>query len=127
MFWFPSVPRPTVLVFCALGKGAGAYLVFLSGDRFRQTKLFTKVMRLLRLEALWLALSDWMERVMQRFGFFGFIALMSIPAMPMRSAIYSVSLLKINGAKFAIGVMAGTIVRNSLVYMGYISLKTILS
>ena len=127
MFWFPAVSRPTVLIVCALGKGTGAYLVFLSGDRFRQTKFFNKVMESLHVQRVWDRLSNWMERIMQRYGFFGFVGLMSIPGMPMRSAIYSVSLLNINGPKFAIGVMVGTIVRNSLVYLGYVSLRTILT
>ena len=125
MFLFPRLHRVTVLLICALGKGCGAALVFATGDRFRQTRFFNHVMDVLHAKAIWLKLSAWMEQIMKKWGFWGFVLLMAVPGMPMRSAIYSVSFVRINGAKFVGGVMIGTIVRNSLVYLGYVSIRSI--
>jgi len=127
MFWFPSLPRSTVLIVCALGKGAGAYVMFWSGDRFRQTALFEKVtdwfhsaMDYVGILDKWLSFLRWIDRLIQRYGLWGFLLVMSIPGVPMKTPIYSVSVLRISGPKFALAVMAGTVVRNSVVYGGYL-------
>lgn len=125
MFLFPHLSRITVLLFCALGKGSGAYLVFVTGNRFRQTQFFNRVVELLRIKSFWERLSVWMENFMKAYGFPGFLTLMSVPGMPMRSAIYSISFLKISSLKFASSVAVGTVVRNSLVYWGYQGMKSL--
>ena len=119
MFLFPDLSRVTVLAACALGKGFGSYLVFIFGDYFSQTTLFDKVIELLRLKNFWMGLMAWSERFMKSYGFIGFLILMSLPGMPMRSAIYSVSILGINGVQFALGSAVGTVIRSLLVYGGY--------
>jgi len=119
MFLFPDLSRVTVLAICAAGKGCGAYVVFRSGDRLRESRLFRAVLRALSLEAVWLRLVDWAARFMKSYGFVGFLFVQSTPGMPMRSAVYSASLLGVTPAKFAVGVGVGTIVRNLLVYGGY--------
>ena len=122
MFLFPNLSRVTVLIVCALGKGAGAYLVFITGDRFSQSGLFDKIIQVFRMKRLWIKLLAWSERFMRSYGFLGFLVLMSIPAMPMRSAIYSVSILEINAIQFALGSAFGTVIRCLLVYGGYLAL-----
>lgn len=120
MFLFPNLSRVTVLVASALGKGSGSYLVFVSGGWFRQSLLFDKIIKLLRLRNLWVKLTAWSETFMKSYGFLGFLALVSIPGMPMRSAIYSASILGINAVQFALGSAVGTIIRSLLVYGGYV-------
>jgi len=127
MFLFPELSRITVLVACALGKGSGAYVVFISGDWLGKSDFFKGLMRLLKVERLWSRFLGWSQRFMTSYGFLGFLAFMSIPGMPMRSAIYSVSVLDINGIQFALGAAVGTIVRNSLVYFGYLGIKSLIS
>jgi len=120
MFLFPNLSRVTVLVASALGKGSGSYLVFISGGWFRQSSLFDKALGLLRLRSFWVKLTAWSERFMKVYGFLGFLALESIPGMPMRSAIYSSSVLGINAVEFALGAAVGTVIRCLLVYGGYV-------
>lgn len=127
MFLFPELSRAAVLVACALGKGSGAYVVFISGDWLGKSDLFKWLTRLFRVERLWSKFLGWSQRFMKSYGFLGFLAMMSIPAMPMRSAIYSVSVLDINGVQFALGAAVGTVVRNSLVYFGYVGIKSLVS
>jgi hypothetical protein len=122
MFLFPELSRATVVATCALGKGCGAYLVFRSGDRMRQSKLFRGTLHALSLEALWFRVTDWAARFMRTYGFAGFLFVQSMPGMPMRSAVYSASLLGVTPARFALGVGVGTIVRNLLVYGGYLGI-----
>jgi membrane protein DedA with SNARE-associated domain len=122
MFLFPELSRMTVLAACGLGKGCGAYLVFRSGDRIRQSRLFRRALRALSLEAVWMRLTDWAARVMRTYGFAGFLLVQSMPGMPMRSAVYSASLLGVTPAKFALGAAVGTIVRNLVVYGGYLGI-----
>jgi membrane protein YqaA with SNARE-associated domain len=127
MFLFPNLSRVTVLVVCALGKGCGAYIIFLSGDWISQSGTLNRLVKMFGLERLWIRLLAWSNRIMKSYGLVGFLMLMSLPGMPMRSAIYSFSILRINGVVFALGVAIGTVVRNSLVYFGYVGIKSLLS
>jgi membrane protein DedA with SNARE-associated domain len=122
MFLFPELSRATVLAVCAVGKGCGAYIVLASGDRLRQSPLFHSMLRALAVERAWSRLSDWGDRFMRRYGFAGFLFVQSCPGLPMRSAIYSVSLLNITAVKFAVGVAIGGTVRNVLVYGAYLGI-----
>ena len=126
MFLFPDLSRTTVVLPCALGKGTGSYIVFLTGDRFRRSRFFARTLKLLRLDGLFSRLLAISENVMATYGYLGFLFVLSIPAMPMRSAIYSVSLLRIDALKFALGAAIGTIPRNLLVWGGYRLLKGLL-
>jgi len=127
MFMFPNLSRVTVLATCALGKTAGACMVFVSGGLLRRSKLIFTIIDVVGVKSIFQKLSVWSERLINSYGYLGFIFLMSTPGMPMRSAIYSVSVLKINVALFAGGVAVGTIIRNSLVWGGYRGLRTILA
>jgi len=125
MFLFVNLSRATVLVACALGKACGAYVVFRSGDAVRQSAFFIRMIRAVEFERVWLSMTIWSKKFMHKYGFLGFLFLMSIPGMPMRSAIYSVSMLGINALQFSIGSAAGTVIRNLLVYWGYLSLRSL--
>ena len=127
MFMFPNLSRVTVLATCAVGKTAGAWVVFIFGDRLRQSKIGATIVDVMRLRSSVEKLSHWSEKFVNSYGYLGFIFLMSTPGMPMRSTIYSVSVLKINVALFAGGVALGTIIRNSLVWGGYYGLKAIIT
>src|SRR4028119_2094470 len=65
MFLFPELSRFEVLLFSALGKATGAYIVFISGATVRQTKIFNKTLSFLRLQSLWLRFSKWTEKFMK--------------------------------------------------------------
>lgn len=133
MFLFPGVPRVLVLLVCALGKGSGAYLVFAFGHRFRDSRTFqalsnasAALMKAIHVIQLWNWLSKRIESLVIRYGIWGFLLAMAIPSAPMRSAIYAASLVKIDGLRLTIAVMIGTIIRNSLVYWGYLGLHSLI-
>lgn len=119
MFLFPRLSRITVLIACALGKGFGSYIVFRSGGLLKESKAFLKFLAFIRLDSLWVRFFAWSEGVMKTYGLLGFLVFMSVPGMPMRSSIYSASMMKINAFQFSLGSAIGTIIRCSLVYGGY--------
>jgi uncharacterized membrane protein len=125
MFAFPELSRLEVLFWCALGKSSGAYTVFISGATIRESKLFNKILNFLRLTSLWSRFFEWMRSFMKTHGVWGFFLFMSIPFMPMRTAIYSVSLLEVNRLSLILAVAVGTVIRNSIVYWGFRGLQNI--
>lgn len=62
---------------------------------------------------------------MKTYGVWGFLFFMSVPFMPMRTAIYSVSMMKVNRVSLILAVAIGTIIRNSIVYWGITELRNI--
>lgn len=127
MFLYPNLSRLTVLLACAAGKGTGAYFVFISGSLIQQSRAYKKLLRFLRLESYWERFTHWVVQFLQSYGLFGFFIFMAVPAMPMRTPIYVASVLKVRRLPFVLIVMAGTIVRNTLVYWGYLGIKSISS
>lgn len=125
MFLFPDLTRIEVLIFCALGKSSGAYIVFLSGSKIQQAETFLKFISFLRLQSFWLRFSTWVNEFMKTYGIWGFLFFMSVPFMPMRSAIYSVSITKTNHLYLVLAVAVGTVIRNSIVYWGIINITNI--
>ena|ERR1051325_2900816 len=126
MFLFPEFSRLTVLLACAAGKGTGAYFVFITGSLLQQSKLYNKLLEILRLKAYWENFTNWILRIVQSYGLFGFFVFMSVPAMPMRTPIYAASVLKLRRLPFVLAVAVGTVVRNLLVYWGFLGIKSIL-
>ena len=118
MFVFSEISRLEVLFWCAAGKSFGAYLVFIFGWRLRESDLFVYLLRKVKLQVYWIQFSHWSTELMNSYGIAGFFLLMSTPCMPMRTAIYSVSLTETSRSSLVLAVALGTIVRNSIVYWG---------
>lgn len=127
MFLYPDLSRLTVLLACAAGKGAGAYFVFISGSLIQQSRPYNKLLGFLHLKDYWERFTNWVAQFIRSYGLWGFFIFMSVPAMPMRTPIYVASVLKVRRLSFVLAVMAGTIVRNTLVYWGYLGIKSISS
>ena len=127
MFLFPQLSRITVLLASALGKGFGSYLIFITGDRFRKTKVFSSVIEFRLIKPVWEKLSNWSEKIIRKYGFLGFIICQGTPGLPMRSSIYSVSILGIDSFQFALGSAIGTVIRCTIVYAWYVGLKSLLA
>jgi uncharacterized membrane protein YdjX (TVP38/TMEM64 family) len=127
MFLFPNRSRITVLLAAAVGKGLGSYLMFISGGRFGQSRLFNYITELRYIRPAWKRIKEWTDNIMNSYGLMGFVVCQSVPGLPMRTAIYSVSILKINPWQYAIGSGIGTIVRCLIVYGSYKGLRNILA
>lgn len=125
MFAFSELSRLEVLLLCALGKSAGAFIVFVSGTTLREAKWFNTILNFFHLRSLWIKFFEWADNFMKTYGVWGFLFFMSVPFMPMRTAIYSVSMMKVNRVSLILAVAIGTIIRNSIVYWGITELRNI--
>lgn len=123
MFLFPRLSRASVLITCAIGKGSGALVVLLLGGLVAPVYLGSKIVSLPLLEGIGSSIFTAVSSFMRTYGFWAFLLSMSVPFFPMRTAIYSASLLGVNPLKFALAVAFGTIIRTSLVFWGYKSIR----
>ncbi|HRI04778.1 MAG TPA: hypothetical protein PLL77_13640 [Pyrinomonadaceae bacterium] len=134
MFVFPELTRPEVLIWCAAGKSTGAYVVFLSGKGLKHTKFFylvskiriillKRVVNLVLLRKLRIVIVRAVRFLLNRYGIWAFLGFMSIPLMPMRSAIYASAVTNMKHLNLILAVAVGTIIRNSLVFYGFLGVS----
>lgn len=133
MFLFPRLSRVTVLAACAIGKAMGAWLVFTGSRTVVQSRWASSVKRLIKFpermsaSRIYRGGIAFSEAFIRRYGLIGFAILMAVPGMPMRTPIYAFSVLRINRISYTLTVAFGTVVRNLLVYGGYLGLKSMFS
>jgi hypothetical protein len=116
MFLYPNLSRIAVLCACSLGKGTGSYLVFKSGAMFRRTVIFDWLTGLPLFSIVWSWLSSISDRLIQSYGWIGFVVCQATPGLPMRSAVFAVSVMEVHAFRFAIGSAIGTCLRCLIVY-----------
>lgn len=126
MFMFPQLPRWSVLMTSAIGKGSGTYLFFILVDRLKQTRVLARIGETSNRTPIWNKLTQWSKGIVDSYGLLGFIVCQSIPGLPMRSAVYAVSLLRIKRIRFSVASAVGAVVRCMIVYASYKGLKNII-
>ncbi len=115
-----------IIIVSSIGKGLGAYIVYIGWylienilNSFHLTLFFWQETNM----------GQWIMNFIQSEGFWAYLFMQSIPFAPMRSSIYSYSLVSENGMAVVLGAVIGTIFRNLLMFffigLGYKSVTKI--
>jgi len=116
MLGYNYIPIVWIFIFAVLGKIVGAYIVFLIGDRAKETERFQRFLNRYRWARRFFDLS---ERFVQRYGVFAVFVLLSIPGFPDTASLYLFAIIGNRPVLFSIASGLGTAVRMGLVLLGF--------
>jgi len=110
------IPLAWIFLFAVLGKTVGAYIVFMVGDKAKETTRFKEFLARHR----WAKrLFDMSERFVRRYGVFAVFVLLSIPGFPDTASLYLFAIVGRRPILFSIASGLGTALRMGLVLLGF--------
>lgn len=116
------MPLAWIFVFAVLGKTVGAYIVFLVGDRAKDTERFQRFLD----KHHWAKkFFDVSERFVRRYGVFAVFILLSIPGLPDTASLYLFAIVGKRPILFSIASGLGTALRMGLVLLGFHGIVTL--
>lgn len=115
MLCFPRLSRLFVLFTCAVGRGAGAFLIFVAGNLLGAGTLVSGITD--RLSSVYVV--NVILGLIKAYPLAAFLVSVSIPPLPLRLAFYSASIAGVNPSVFAFAVALGTVIRTSLIFWVY--------
>ena len=105
---YPRLSLVTILALCVVGKVLGAVAILVG---------WTHVERLaLRAPARVVRGRDWVRDRLARYGFPAYFVMQAVPFMPMRTSLYVYAGLAKSWRPVVLGIAAGTVVRNLLMF-----------
>ena len=113
---YDYIPLAWIFVFAVLGKTVGAYIVFMVGDRAKETARFQRFLDRHRWAKRFFGVS---ERFVRRYGVFAVFVLLSIPGFPDTASLYLFAIVGKRPVFFSIAAGLGTAVRMGLVLVGF--------
>ena len=122
MLGYDYIPLAWIFVFAVLGKMVGAYIVFLVGDRAKETARFQ---RFLDRYGWAKRFFDMSERFVRRYGVFAVFVLLSIPGFPDTASLYLFAIVGKRPILFSIASGLGTALRMGLVLLGFHGIASI--
>jgi len=110
------IPLGWIFVCAVLGKIVGAYIVFLVGDRAKETARFQRFLDRCHWAKRFFDVS---ERLVRRYGVFAVFVLLSIPGFPDTVSLYLFAIVGKRPILFSIASGLGTALRMGLVLLGF--------
>lgn len=110
------LPLAGIFAFAVAGKTLGAYLVFLLGDRVKDTARFRRLIAKRRWVEVGFA---WSERFVRRFGMLAVFVLLSIPGFPDTVSLYLFALAGRRPVGFAVASGLATALKMGLLLLGF--------
>ena len=112
----------SAVLFAALAKMIGAYIVFSVGDRAKKTARFQRFLDNHRWAKKFFDLS---ERFVRRYGVFAVFVLLSIPDSPDTASLYLFAIVGKRPILFSIASGLATALRMGLVLLGFHGIASI--
>jgi hypothetical protein len=105
---YPRMPLVTILALCVVGKVLGAVAI-LAG--WKQVERLSR-----RMPPRFTGLREWVRERLARYGFAAYFVMQAVPFMPMRTSLYVYAGIAKTWRPVVLGMAAGTVVRNLLVF-----------